>query len=331
MNIKTRNTIFRFFEKTLKKEEIEDLKNKLETSKKNRQLFDEYNETYQSSDMYGFNSHIDSRWEELSKKLDFKRKEKSIIKIQTVRIWQFAAVIAFLISLILVEKHIFNPHENAIVSVMTQRGQKSQVLLVDGSKVWLSSESKLTNNQGFNINHRSLSLQGKAYFQVEKKSKSPFTVDLGDVKIIVYGTRFNICSYPDDEYITASLEEGSIAFSISGIGKSILMKPGQQIVYSKKTDKITIRNVNIDLYTSWKENKLRFSNASFSDVIKKMERWYDVDIKVDPLFKYTEKFTMTIKTESLKEMMEILQKVSNINYKIEDATVYIYRKEGTVK
>jgi ferric-dicitrate binding protein FerR (iron transport regulator) len=332
MNTEITNRILLFFNKRLKENEAEVLKENLSNSEDNRKLFDEYNEIIQASNVHQFYDHVDFRWEELSEKINFKSKKGSakrlFIKPLTLQIWKSAAVIALLISFTLTGYYMFKKSENAIVSVKTQRGQKSEILLADGSKIWLNSGSELINTEGFSMKNRTLSLNGEAYFQVKKNSKSPFTVNLGDTKITVYGTRFNVSSYQDDEDIIASLEEGSIGFTKLGLNKPVLIKPGEQLVYSKSTGEITVRKVNIDLYTSWKENKLKFSNATFLDVVKKMERWYDVNIIIDPEFQYSERFTMTIKTESLKEMMEILQSVSNITFKIETDTVYIYKKGG---
>ena len=86
-----------------------------------------------------------------------------------------------------------------------------------------------------------------------------------------------------------------------------------------------LKEVNTDLYTSWKNKLLRFEDASFSEVIKKMERWYDVKINVDDLNSFSKKYNMTIKTESLREILQLLSLTTPIKYEINENKVFITR------
>jgi ferric-dicitrate binding protein FerR (iron transport regulator) len=139
----------------------------------------------------------------------------------------------------------------------------------------------------------------------------------------VLGTRFNVCAYPEDGEYYTTLEEGSVNASNINNGEQVTLNPGEQVVLNRKTDGLKYQKVNTELYTSWKENLLKFDDATFDEVIKKMERWYDIKITVDPSVNTKERFTMTIKTESLREMLALVSKTTKINYEIKVNSVLI--------
>jgi transmembrane sensor len=202
-------------------------------------------------------------------------------------------------------------------------GERSQITLYDGTKVWLNSGTKLKYPVVFGSNSRRVILEGEAFFDVAKDSKHPFVVNSGKLQVEVLGTRFNVCAYPEDNEFSTTLEEGSVNAVNTINGKFAKMNPGEQVVLNRETDGLNLQKVDIDLYTSWKENLLKFDDATFGEVIKKMERWYDVKITVAPGINTKERYTMTIKTESLREMLQLVSKTTKINYEIKENTVLI--------
>jgi ferric-dicitrate binding protein FerR (iron transport regulator) len=202
-------------------------------------------------------------------------------------------------------------------------GQRSQVTLYDGTKVWLNSGTKLKFPVVFNTDTREVTIEGEAYFNVAKDVKHPFVVNSGKLKVVVLGTKFDVCAYADENVFSTTLEEGSVKVYNTENGKFMKIKPGEQIVMDRKTDAFKHLHVDTDLYTSWKENLLKFDDATFEDVIKKMERWFDVRITVAPGINTQERYTMTIKTESLREMLQLLSKTTKINYEIKESAVMI--------
>lgn len=321
--------ILKFFNKSLEKKDMEELNDNLAQSYEHRKFFDEINETQQLSQMHQFYQNMDRRWNELSMELGLNSSESKkphLLKRLPVQVLKYAAILAILLAITNVSYFMLKKPENAILSVKTQDGQKSEINLSDGSKIWLNSRSELLNINGFTAKNRELTLQGEAYFDIKTDKNSPFIINIGNANVSVFGTKFSISSYVEDDYMIVSLEEGSVGFTMAGANEPIMISPNQQLIYTKKTNKISVQDVQIDLYTSWKDNKLKFNDASFKDMVIKMERWFDVSIMVDPAFEYTERFTMTIKTESLVEVMEILKKVSKINYTIKDNIVYISKK-----
>jgi ferric-dicitrate binding protein FerR (iron transport regulator) len=103
-----------------------------------------------------------------------------------------------------------------------------------------------------------------------------------------------------------------------------MLDPGQQNVISKSSGKMQNISVNTDLYTSWKDDMLKFNNSPFDEVVKKIERWYGVKVILDKSLKYSENYSFTVKTESLKELLELLAITTPMSFKIDNDTVMIY-------
>ncbi|MGV8093120.1 MAG: FecR family protein [Mangrovibacterium sp.] len=202
-------------------------------------------------------------------------------------------------------------------------GERSEVTLYDGTKVWLNSGTQLKFPAVFKKAQRKVFVKGEAFFDVSKNEKKPFIVNAGQMDIEVLGTRFDVCAYPDDQEFYAILEEGNIRATNSLTGEEVLLSPGNQIVLDLNAQKFTLQHVDTRLYTSWKENMLRFENAQFSEVVKKMERWYDVKIHIDHEIDTGERYTMTIKTESLREMLRLLSFTTPMTYEIKENQVFI--------
>lgn len=217
-------------------------------------------------------------------------------------------------------------HANLYNEVYVPKGEKSLITLYDGTEVWLNAGTRFKYPVVFNSEHRNVYLDGEAYFSVTHSADKPFLVNTGEVKVKVLGTKFNVYAYANESNASITLEEGLVEVSTDLKFKEQRITPGQQITYSKSSGKYEIKAVETGLFTCWKENKLRFDNAELAEILKKMERWYDVKMNIDADIDTSDRYTITIKTESLKEMMEVLSITTNINYKIETDVVRIYKK-----
>lgn len=235
-------------------------------------------------------------------------------------------VLAFVLgslSLYLIKQNEINNISTKYNTVMVPYGQRTQITLYEGTRVWLNSGTKLIYPVVFGPNSREVIIDGEAYFMVAKDAKHPFVVSSGKLKVEVLGTHFDVCAYSDENEFSTTLEEGSVRVYNTENGKYAKMNPGEQVVLNRKTDSFKLLRVDTELYTSWKENLLKFDDATFEEVIKKMERWYDVRITVAPGINTKERFTMTIKTESLREMLQLVSKTTKINYEIKESSVLI--------
>lgn len=241
---------------------------------------------------------------------------------------KYAAVFILAFAMGSLSLYFFNRNQNTELSslyntIEVPNGERSQISLYDGTKVWLNSGTKFKYPVAFSRNTRDVFIEGEAFFDVAKDKKHPFIVNAGKLKVEVLGTRFNVCAYPEDGEFTTTLEEGSVNATNTANGQQMQLKPGEQVILNRETNGLKYQKVNTDLYTSWKENLLRLEDAPFEEVIKKMERWYDVKITVDPAINTRERYTMTIKTESLREMLQLVSRTTKINYEIKENTVLI--------
>ena len=207
------------------------------------------------------------------------------------------------------------------------KGSRVQFTLPDGSTGHLNSGSTIRYASNFSTS-RNLELRGEGYFHVTKDLHSPFVVETQYANIKVHGTEFDVCAYESDQDIVTTLENGSVEVFSKSTNASTLLVPGEQNRLDKASGTMNTIKVNTAIYTSWKDELLRFNNAPFAEVIQKMERWYGVKISLDKCLLYSESYTMTIKTESLRETLQLLQLTIPMEYEIENDQVYI-KKRGT--
>ncbi|MBI9061104.1 MAG: DUF4974 domain-containing protein [Marinilabiliaceae bacterium] len=326
--------LIRFFEKTANDEELTQLSEWLKVSEENLRCFDEYNESYQLADITAKSwlYNVENNYKELKSRIQNEDRKPIVRMISNRQLmwWRSVAVVALLLAFTFSGLLFWGdqslPYESQVVQVITPRGEKSEIILPDGTIVWLNSGSKLEYVYDPYAKRRIASLKGEGFFDVAKNEEIPFIVNTDQLEVKVYGTRFNVCAYDDDNVVETTLEEGSIGLLVKGTGEHLLITPGQQVKYDKISNQMALTEVKTDLFTSWKEHKLKFDNASFTEVVKKMERWYDVDIELDQQLNYSQRYTMTIKTESLREVLELIQFTTPVNYKINEDEVMIYVK-----
>jgi len=163
----------------------------------------------------------------------------------------------------------------------TPRGGQYQLVLPDGSKVWLNAASRLKYPTSFSGSERVVELQGEAYFEIAHNPSMPFKVSLLSSKgampahVEVLGTHFNIKAYPDEPAIHTTLLEGSVKVH-KGNGASQL-RPGQQARWNDNTD-ITVTTADVEEVIAWKNGLFKFDEATIGDVMRQLARWYDVEV-----------------------------------------------------
>ena len=161
-------------------------------------------------------------------------------------------------------------------TIVTPRGAQFQVILSDGSKVWLNSASSLRFPVGFADSQRTVELTGEAYFEVVKNKEKPFLVKVGDMQVKVLGTHFNIKAYNDESFIKTSLFEGSV--KITRGEASGFLKPGEQALLNSSDNNIQISKANMDEAIAWKNGLFEFDGADITSIMKEIARWYDAEI-----------------------------------------------------
>ncbi|HZL08708.1 MAG TPA: FecR domain-containing protein [Prolixibacteraceae bacterium] len=225
------------------------------------------------------------------------------------------------------EKQINQQTSSSMQQVMASPGSRVHFTLPDKTEVWLNSESVL--EFPLNLDHldqRRVKLTGQGYFKVAHDKLHPFFVEVNKMSIKALGTSFDVSGYENDNFISSTLEEGSIAL-LSLKGKEFArLVPGQQAVWNKSTNELEINDIETIQATSWKDGKLIFRNASLNDVTRQLERWFNCVIQLDPKLNESDlKYTATIQDETLGEVLKMIEISTSVKTKIVKREVYIGR------
>lgn len=173
-------------------------------------------------------------------------------------------------------------HGNGLPDMLViPNGQHLQVRMADRTSVWLNAGSRLIFPHQFSAGKREVYLAGEAFFDVSGNAKRPFYVNTSYLAIKVLGTRFNVSAYPDESEITAALEEGKIQIldNQSAIPRvTAELVPNQLACLTKSNKELVITNQNYELHTGWKEGILQFEDEQMNQLVKKIERYFDIEI-----------------------------------------------------
>ncbi len=152
------------------------------------------------------------------------------------------------------------------------RGGQFQIVLPDGTRVWLNSTSRLRFPTAFNEGRRVVELEGQGYFDVSKDAQKPFIVQTRSANVEVLGTGFDVMAYPDEKTMNTTLVEGAVKV------KEVKLKPGQQARLEHATGTITVAPADVQQAIAWKTGFFEFDNADIDDILRQAARWYDVDV-----------------------------------------------------
>ena len=204
------------------------------------------------------------------------------------------------------------------------RGGEYQLILSDGTRIWMNAESLLRYPTSFIGEKREVFLEGEAFFEVAKDAKHPFIVHTNRHSVEVLGTSFNISAYPDYKVYT-TLAEGRIKVSTTKV--SVVLNPDQQAVIELNNDDIVTRDVPAYLFTSWAKGNYEFRNTSLSEIVAQLSRWYNVDIYFKNESLKDKRFAGIIfRDEELNFAIEVIERVSNVHFTREGETIYIEDK-----
>ena len=253
------------------------------------------------------------------------------IRISSSKVWMNrlfivlskAAAVLFIPLLAAVLYFYFNQNiSNEFLTLSTQKGEQTSVILPDGSKVWLNVDTKLSYQVNYGVNSRNLELDGEAYFEVEKNKELPFEVTSGDITTKALGTRFVISAYPESAEIKSSLINGSVEVEYGKVQE--ILKPGQQLVFNKIEPGIIIKSFDENYELAWKNNHLVFRLMPFDNVIAKLEKWYNINIEYNPALFKSETLTVRFeKYETLEQVLQVIAKANGFKYSIEGKYVII--------
>lgn len=231
-------------------------------------------------------------------------------------------------------------------TVSTKRGSKSKIQLPDGTEVWLNADSKITYNENFQGDIREVHLSGEAFFDVVRDEKRPFIIHTDVIDVKVLGTAFNVRSYANEKNTETSLIRGSVEITLrNNPDKKFMLKPDDKLIVQNENTKevakemVTGKKENKPILLTWDKikyeksdssakeilwvkNKLSFDGEPLEEIALKIERWYDVKVKVDDKLKNVD-LTGTFEGESLEQVMEALQITGKFRYTINKKDVTI--------
>jgi len=206
-------------------------------------------------------------------------------------------------------------------------GKQFTVILSDGTKAYLNSGTSLKYPIEFNKREqRQVFLKGEGFFKVSKDTERPFVVNTNELNVQVLGTEFNLSAYAEDENIETVLVEGSVGFferDSKFNEKNQKLEPGHMARWQKQKGKISFKETNVNLYTGWMDGKIIFNDIPFRDIVKKLERNFNVSITNTYEELENKRFTATFDTETIMQILTVFNTYHPIHYSIEGDQIKI--------
>ncbi|MDR1436600.1 MAG: FecR domain-containing protein [Candidatus Symbiothrix sp.] len=218
-------------------------------------------------------------------------------------------------------------------AVSTGFGERTRILLPDGSKVWLNSCSRIEYKSSLFSKERNVKMTGEAYFEIQPDKDAPFIINSRNMNTKVLGTKFNIHANDDDACITTTLLEGAILIALTGASRqenNIRLEPGQQLVYNCRTGETAVSECASPAdYVSWINKKLYFEKTSFLEITKTLERQYNIRFVFTSESIKKEVFTCDFQTdENIYHVLSILKLTGKFDYEIKDRIVTLFQKKS---
>jgi transmembrane sensor len=342
----------------------EDLKIIIEELKKNpgkRKLLDEFIDIWQATLKAGNTDDYNAEmaWQNLKCKIrnttghtGQSTSYQLLRRIQQVAAAVIIMVILGTLAFSLHKKGKSSVNPVALSEYIIPYGSRSQVILPDGTSIWLNSGSKIKYDGQFGHNNRNIFLEGEAYFDVTRNEKLPFVVSTAGLSIKVLGTAFNVKAYPDENYIETTVERGVV--QVTGIKKNsakvdrIVLKANQKLLYARndeikksnehngntargliqdKKSKAAVLddNVSTKIYTSWKDNRWIIEREELQSLAVKLERRYNVSIVISDESLKSYVFSGILEDETLEQVLEAIKLTAPIHYKINQKQVFLSR------
>ena len=221
----------------------------------------------------------------------------------------------------------YNKDQILYNTISTPRGGQYQILLADGSKVWLNAASSLRFPASFTGKERDVELTGEGYFEVAHNAEKSFKVTVNGLEVKVLGTHFNINAYSDETVIKTTLLEGAVKISKGSVSKTIM--PGEQAQTENKNDvvdsRIKIQTVDVDAAVAWKNGRFIFQSDNIQSIMRQLSRWYDVNVSYEGSVT-REEFVGIIsrsRYENISKILEMLEKTRTVSFLIKDRHVTV--------
>ena len=213
-------------------------------------------------------------------------------------------------------------------TIATPRGGQYRIILPDGSKVWLNAASSLRFPAAFAGNERTVELTGEAYFEIAKNAEKPFHVrvpsggtDGKDMDVEVLGTSFNVMAYANEEKIHTTLLEGKVKVKQGALAENL--SPGREAIVDQATHAMEVADGNIEQAVAWKDGLFRFKETDIRELMRQVERWYDVDV-VYRTTRGDQDFTGVVsRNKNVSILLHMLELTGTVHFKIEGKRIIV--------
>ncbi|MBN7816227.1 FecR family protein [Algoriphagus pacificus] len=246
--------------------------------------------------------------------------------------WKLLRIAAMISGMVLLSYVILNWNnnkpepkvENTVrwITKTTNVGEKLNFRLPDQTTVWLNSNSSLSFPESFDSTVRLVSLKGEGFFEVSEDAEHPFKVLSDSLVTTALGTSFNISIRSPDE-ITVSLVTGKVMINYENDTASYFLSPGKELIYKTLNGTAAIGSFNEEFVTGWRFGKLSFRRASLTEVVKTLEEWYGVEIKITGSAVQSWSFTGKFENQTLEDVLLSMSNIENFNYTIKNKQVNI--------
>ena len=280
-------------------------------------------------DQYANEQRILRAERRLNKKLDEEKRKQRKTVLNMQHWMKYAAMIAVILVIGggLGYWLYQNGNDQQMMVAVANEGIVKEIILPDGTKVWLNNSATLKYPREFSEKERNVYLDGEAYFEVTKNRHKPFTVQSDAMRVRVLGTTFNFKCDRHCRIAEATLIEGEIEVKGNKEEGQIILAPGQRAELNKNNGRLTVKQVNAKLDAVWHDNLIPFQKADIFTISKALERFYDVKIILSPDMKADKTYSGVLKKKStIESVLKSLQNSIPIDYKIVGNNIFISPK-----
>jgi transmembrane sensor len=216
-----------------------------------------------------------------------------------------------------------NPSQASMNSIITPKGKQHELILPDGSRVWLNALSKIDFPTAFTGKQRNISLSGEAYFDVVTDKSRPFHVNVDGMDVKVTGTQFNVNAYKDETTVKSTLFEGGVKVTKDAL--TVDLMPGQQLQMDPKTKQFKlVKNADLEATAAWKDGVFYLNNIDVAALMRQAARWYDIEVEYPNGVPSVTLFGEIDRNTNLSELMKVLNE-SGIKTRLDGKTLQIFQ------
>jgi transmembrane sensor len=252
-----------------------------------------------------------------------------------VQIIRLAAILLItILSSVFITYMALSPVESTVPEIVfreiqTDRNQRVNLLLSDGTGVSMSVESRLRIPEKFAADIREVELVGEARFDVAHAPTRPFIIRSGDITVEVLGTDFGVRAYENEGRVDVVVKSGSVAVasSVAKTPERVILAPGQLVSVYRSGESMRTRWVNPEDYLSWMSGRMKFYETPFTEVIRQLERWYDIEIQITHNAITDFSLTALLDMRSMQNVFEVISQSLKLKYDISEQVVVLSLQE----